>query len=173
VRKVVYREVVGFPGYRVGDDGSVWSSRTPGNEHVVSDWRRKATGLRNGYPTVQLCRRGGASTRTVHRVVLEAFVGFRPPGYECRHLDGDRTNNRLENICWGTPQENEADKVRHGRRFGVANPTWAKLSPEKVVNIRRRFASGDATARELGREFGVTHEAIYLLIRRKTWANVP
>ncbi len=55
-----------------------------------------------------------AKTYQLHRVVLEAFVGPRPEGYVCRHLDGDPSNNALENLTWGTPSENMYDKARHG-----------------------------------------------------------
>lgn len=50
----------------------------------------------------------------LHRAVLEAFVGPCPDGYECRHLDGNPTNNRVENLVWGTPSENMQDRWRHG-----------------------------------------------------------
>lgn len=50
----------------------------------------------------------------VHRLVLEAFVGSCPEGQESRHLDGDRLNNHLENLAWGTRSENAMDRSRHG-----------------------------------------------------------
>jgi len=50
----------------------------------------------------------------VHRLVLAAFVGPCPDGMEVRHIDGDSSNNVLENIAYGTHSENELDKIRHG-----------------------------------------------------------
>ena len=50
----------------------------------------------------------------VHRLVLEAFVGPCPEGQEARHLDGDRLNNALENLAWGTRSENAQDRTVHG-----------------------------------------------------------
>lgn len=52
--------------------------------------------------------------RQIHRLVLEAFVGPCPPGLECCHNDGDRTNNRLENLRWDTRSANQLDAVVHG-----------------------------------------------------------
>jgi hypothetical protein len=52
--------------------------------------------------------------RQVARLVLAAFVGACPPGMECRHLNGNHTDNRIENLAWGTHVENEADKKIHG-----------------------------------------------------------
>lgn len=63
------------------------------------------------YRQVQL---GRGNVRKVYHLVLEAFVGPRPLGTECRHLDGNSQNDRLDNLCWGTKIENTEDKIRHG-----------------------------------------------------------
>jgi hypothetical protein len=53
--------------------------------------------------------------RDVHRLMCEAFHG-PPPSDDAvvRHLNGIRTDNRPENLRWGTPAENTADMLRHG-----------------------------------------------------------
>lgn len=68
----------------------------------------------HGYLTVSLCGDGKEKRYLVHRLVLLAFVGPAGPDQETRHLDGDRTNNSLANLCWGTSSDNEWDKIRHG-----------------------------------------------------------
>ena len=57
-------------------------------------------------------RTGGYS---VHRLVLEAFVGPMPEAMETRHLDGNPANNCLDNLRYGTRAENEADKRLHAK----------------------------------------------------------
>jgi hypothetical protein len=51
-----------------------------------------------GHLYVNLVRGGVKKSRAVHRLVLEAFVGPCPPGYQCCHWDGVATNNRVENL---------------------------------------------------------------------------
>lgn len=68
----------------------------------------------NGYLIVTLARPGKRLTRTVHRLVLETFVGPRPKGEETRHLDGNKLNNRLSNLTYGDHKSNMEDVARHG-----------------------------------------------------------
>lgn len=76
----------------------------------------KQTKIKNGYFTVKLAYRGATKTEYVHVLMLLAFVGPRPTTKargEIRHLDGDKSNNRLDNLVYGTIHENAADRVRH------------------------------------------------------------
>lgn len=74
---------------------------------------KKPTVGAQGYDVVSLSRGGKSYARTVHRLVLEAFRGERPRGQEARHLNGNRADNRLSNLAWGTPKENAADRITH------------------------------------------------------------
>lgn len=71
----------------------------------------------------------------VHRLVLTAFVGVAPPGAECCHNDGNRANNRLENLRWDTHTANMYDKQRHGTDHQVvktACPRGHLLTPPNL-----------------------------------------
>jgi hypothetical protein len=106
-----WRPVLGYEGlYEVSSFGRIRSSArqgTPGKTLI---------GVINrvGYVVVALWKENRQSTRTVHRLVLEAFAGPCPEGHECRHLDGSRTNNKLANLTWGTSRENSQDAYTHG-----------------------------------------------------------
>lgn len=69
---------------------------------------------RGGHLRVTLARGGKTVTRSVHALVLAAFVGPRPEGLEGCHGDGDPSNNRLSNLRWDTTSNNHLDAVRHG-----------------------------------------------------------
>lgn len=88
----------------------------------------------DGHMQVQLPRKGPDgrqhnSRRSVHVVMLESFVGERPPGRVSRHLNDIPDDNRLENLCWGTPSENRQDSVRNGTH-GYAKRTHCKNGHE-------------------------------------------
>jgi hypothetical protein len=99
----------------------------------------------------------------VHIAVLTAFVGPRPERHECRHLDGNRQNNDLSNLCWGTAYENNLDRIKqatvaYGERHGNC-----KLSDADVEVI---MSSGIQT-KDLTRRFGVA-KATIIKIRNGT-----
>src|SRR6266545_5079971 len=136
---------LGYPGYRVGSDGSVWSCR-PHRSWRDGRWR-KLSPVQCGkkrYRSVQFWVNGKKTNLLVHRLVLEAFVGPRPLGMECCHEDDDPDNNRLGNLRWGTPKDNSADARRNGG-FRVARGEQhprAKLSEKDIPVVFRLRAEG-------------------------------
>lgn len=111
-----WRAVPGYEGsYEVSDLGRVRSLDR------ITDRGRRWRGrmmttcpLPNGYLIVTLWRDGCQRSPLVHRLVLAAFVGPAPDDTEALHGDGDRTNNRLVNLSWGTHSENAQDQLAHG-----------------------------------------------------------
>lgn len=106
-----WRPVIGFDGYEVSNLGRIMSFR----RHVRPYLMRGALKSPDGYRMVQL-RDGisGGRLRLVHCLVAEAFIGPRPEGSQVRHLDGDKSNNIVSNLTYGTASENAYDQVRHG-----------------------------------------------------------
>lgn len=110
--------VVGWEGlYEVSDQGRVRSV-----ERIVqfgaTTRRVKSTILKpgknlRGVLYVNLSN-GNAHNKRVHQLVLEAFVGPRPPGMEGCHLDDNKENNAVTNLRWDTHSANMFDMVRNG-----------------------------------------------------------
>lgn len=123
-----WKPVVGYEGlYVVSDKGRVrsvdrtierFSKHGKTYTHRLRGRLKTAT-PRCGYPSVGLHDGDGGRTRPVHRLVLEAFVGPCPPGMECCHFDGDRSNAHLENLRWDTRFANEDDRARHATQKAV------------------------------------------------------
>jgi hypothetical protein len=168
-----YRPIEGYPGYRVSRGGEVQSCWDRGSRWEQTDNWRPLTPLRRrgGYLGVNLSRGGIKVSRYVHRLVIEAFAGPRPEGMVCRHLDGDRTNNRADNLAWGTYSENEQDKVRHGTK-AVGSRCNSKLTEAEVVEMRRLRAEG-AKVRALASRYAVTASCVEGIVARRSWRHVP
>ena len=63
--------------------------------------------------------------RYIHNLVLEAFVCPRPEGLKGLHRDDDPFNNYVDNLYWGTDQDNALDVIRNGNNQNV-NKTHCK-----------------------------------------------
>lgn len=106
-------------------------------------------------------------TRHIHRLVCETFYGPRP-GMLVRHLDGDRLNNRLSNLAWGTGAENAADKVLHGTsNHGERNPQ-AKLN-RRAVDAMRAERAGGKSFKSIAERYGVAPMTAYRAITGGSW----
>lgn len=124
------RSIPSHPDYRVTAEGQVWSTKRGGR------WLRPSTD-RRGYRRVTLSADGKVTTRTVHSLVAEAFIGPRPDGLEIRHLDGDPSNNAASNLAYGTHAENMQDKVRHGTDHNAGKTHCPAGHPYSGDNLRR------------------------------------
>lgn len=127
--------------------------------------------IKDGYPYIDISQNPIIKSHRIHLLMLEAFIGPKPPGRICRHLNGKRSDNRLENICWGTPKENYADMIRHGTRLYGEKNHMAKLTRDDVLEIRRLSKSGLST-RNIAKSFAVTQGHIWRIVRGLTWAHV-
>lgn len=170
---VEYRRVPGFQGYRVGDDGSVWSCLNRGRPRLDNlaktvPWRRlefKSKFGSKGYLWVTLRKNKRRYDCLVHRLVLMAFIGPCPPKQETRHLDGIRNHNHLSNLCWGTRSENKCDQWLHG-----THPH--KLSDQQVQTIWKLYAAGGISHAKLAASYGVAASQIGKIIHRQTYRHV-
>lgn len=161
-----YRDVPGFPGYRIGDDGSVQSCRIGGR------WKPLKPKFTRGHAYVGLWRDGKQINRYVHRLVLEAFVGPCPDGLEGCHFDDDPWNNRLSNLRWDTRSGNKSDEIRNGRRALGSASLNAKLTEAGVRKIREDYATGCVTQQVLATRHGISIQQVSRILNRKQWAHL-
>jgi hypothetical protein len=173
------RDIPGYPGYGASEDGRVWSRwerkgkcRRGAGWVLVERWHeRKQTKKPSRRFVVKLRREGRGCYLHVHTLVLLAFIGPRPKGLECRHLNGDPTDNRLVNLRWGTRSENEADKARHGTVPQGERAGNSVLSVGKVRQIRRWAAAGQ-TQREIACRLGVHRATVGDVVTGRRWGHV-
>lgn len=177
-----YLPIDGYPGYILGDDGTVWSlwwKPGYGGGHVITEtprlrkykWPVPGAKIKR-YPQVALAKEGKNYWHSVHTLVLETFVGPKPsPEMQSRHLDGDRFNFDASNLVWGTTTENQADKERHGTCQRGSKHGRAKLDEAKVLALRARRAAGERF-RDLAEAFGISESIAQKICWRQLWRHV-
>jgi hypothetical protein len=119
---------------RITDRGRNWRGRVMSPVEMPS-----------GYRIVTLWRNGKQRTALVHRLVLLAFVGEPPRSTEALHADGNRENNSIENLSWGTHSENQLDQVEHGTHSNASKTRCPVGHPFDAANTyvypgRREYA---------------------------------
>lgn len=174
-------EVFGFPGYFVDVRGNVWSRHRRGAAgkfgpvyppvQLKPNWtNRNSDSVSGQYLSVTLTNPAGVKYAcAVHMLVCTAFCGPRSENSECRHLDGDRSNNAASNLAWGSRSDNRMDQRRHGRLNEGEAHGMARLTASDVIAIR----ASTETAIDLAKMFACSVVHIYNIKKRKVWKSVP
>lgn len=170
---VTYKDIDGFPGYRVGDDGSVWSRRLPiRGGRMGSEWHRLNPVPRRRYLRAGLWQNSKLHWVSVHKLVLEAFVGPCPDGMEgCHFPDPDRTNNAVSNLRWDTPAGNTADSMELDRIVKGSDHKDAKIT-EADVPVIRGLVAGGMSRRAVAKRYGLSNVCVNAIVNRTSWKHV-
>lgn len=146
------------PRYIVGSEGRVWG---PHGE-------MKPSRRHSGKPYLAVTLNSPRKTAHVHKMVAETFLGPCPDGHQVAHLNGDATDNRVENLKYVSCQENILQKRDHGTMCRGDCHVRSVLTEADVRFIR----SSDKSASDLGRQYGVTETAVRLARSGKTWSHI-
>jgi len=176
--KEVWIDIHGYKGfYQVSTFGRVRSldryipAETESGVRLMRGKVLKASRQSDEYPRVVLSRRGVVIDKRVHILVLEAFVGSCPAGMECRHLDGNPANNYLDNLCWGTPTQNQGDRAVHGTGNQGSRNYFAKVD-ESVVKAARRLALRGMSRRQIAATLKQSYTIVSDIVAGRTWRHV-
>lgn len=107
MNNVRIKAIKGFEGYQITDNGTVISLKSVKPRVLKSS-------LRNGYPSVTLCRDNKPFNKCIHRLVAEHFIENKYNKPEVNHIDGDKKNNNYKNLEWATRYENNLHAILNG-----------------------------------------------------------
>jgi len=179
-----WRPIPSTAGYQASSDGQIKSPDVTqtllgrgGKEYtrerkgrILSPAKHSAGYRKVGVVTLD----GRQSQRTVHSLVMEAFEGPRPAGLWINHKNGDKTDNRIENLEYCTASDNQ----RHAVATGLAPKPPLKRGAEQhkarldEIQVRRvrAYAQLNWPTYKIARFFGVGETTIYNILKRKSWA---
>jgi len=158
----IWKDIVGYEGcYQVSNLGNVKSfiSTYNGNrfypkELILRQYSNK------GYLRVALTDSfGKVKYYLVHRLVLTVFLGYSE--LDVNHIDGNKKNNRVENLEWVTKSENQI----HAYKTGLQNP--ADNGFKKAITIIKNgvVIGQERSIRELCRKYGLDRRHLQRVIR--------
>ncbi len=126
-----------------------------------------------GYGTISLGGEIADQHAYAHRVAWELARGPIPPGLHVLHKCDIPGCVAIDHLFLGTNAENVADMMSKGRGPNGERSGSAKLTEEKVREIRDRYAAGETDQHNLANEYGVGHANISAIVLRKTWKHIP
>lgn len=135
--------------------------------YVVKDnscWEPIGRTILNGYPIIW----SNGRNEYVHRFVYSELFGEIPKGMVVRHKCDNTLCMNPEHLEIGTYAENSNDMISRGRSLQGIKTTWAKLTENQVKEV----LSSTLSQRKLAKIYNVSHVAIYLVRKRKTYKNV-
>lgn len=146
-----------IPGtnYSIHDDGAVFNNKTLRFVKPQSNGR---------YYKVTLSVDGKERQYLVHRLVAIAFIPNPYNKPEVNHINGNRFNNRVENLEWVTASENQIHSVKTNLKKHGTDLWNGKFTKEQVLEIISRKHNGES-CRKLGKEFGVDATTISAISR--------
>lgn len=167
-----WRDIKGYEGfYQISNLGRVKSLERKNHQGILKKERILHVYNSCGYRKLSLIKNKIKKKHYVHTLVLEAFVGPRPTGYDCCHYNNDRSDNRLENLRWDTRKNNCADKLIHGSSRRGEESIYAKLKNDDVLRIRELSKNGMGNT-EIGKIFGMSRQAVYAINKRISWKHI-
>lgn len=166
---LIWKEIPNFPNYKISNFGIIISKKRPKTQGGII---KPSKFNKNRHLNVTLYKNNKKYTKAVHRLVLEAFIGFCPQNMECCHNDGNGLNNRLDNLRWDTPNNNQQDKIQHGNScFGEKNGS-AKLTEKQVKKIRKKYIPYKYTLLKLSKEYHISIRQVYAIITNENWRHI-
>ena len=152
------------PNYEASSDGHIRNKKTG---KILAEFVGK-----DGYLRTQF----DGKTRTVHRVIVSAFIPADVGKDFVNHKDGNKQNNRACNLEWVTREENMIHAYSHGLKkppVGEKNGR-AKLSAENVQFIKDNYKKGDKErgTKALAEKFGVASQTVSAVISGQNWKRI-
>lgn len=156
--------------YEVSDLGRV--RKTTASYCCPAGYIMRGSKDKNGYPTVELGRKGLRKRTSIHRLVARAFIGPIPPDLVVNHIDGDKGNPKLDNLEIVSRREDAAHARRNGlsNNFGE-NAYFAKLTNKQVEEIRAGLKARTLSFRKAAKKYGVCTNTIYRIASGFTWSD--
>ena len=152
-------------------------------EYLVSNFGKIHSGISDKilkedvssrYSTVSIYYKNTRLTTRVHRMVAETFLNNVDSALEVNHIDGNKQNNRVDNLEWVTCSENNQHALDTGLRQNLKgeNHNNAKLTDEQVLEIKYLLELKKHSQQEIADLYGITQGPISAINKGLTWSHV-
>ena len=178
-----WKDIKGYEGlYQISSFGRIktvphWQTYSNGDKHFYKERIRVPGVGPTGYLSIRLGSKGREAG--VHRLVAETFIPRVPGKNDVNHIDGDKTNNRVENLEWCTQKENVYHAIhtlghwsqseKQSKAASIIGKKNRKLTMNDARMIRAEYARGYISSRELGEKYGLSKPCILRILHNKSY----
>lgn len=155
-----------YPGYKFSNKGRVISYKSDKPKFIA-----ESSNYNNGYISLSLQDKNKKTKCFLkHRFIAKLFLPNPHNKPDINHIDGDKSNNSVDNLEWVTKSENTQHAVDNGfLKVRGENNHGSLLTEEKVRNIRNEFIPRKVTIKYLAKKYGVKPVTISSVIHRTSW----
>lgn len=171
MEKEIWSPVVSYEGiYEVSNLGNVKhleykrKNTLTGGYSIMKERILKPVKHKNGYVVLDLHKNRFHKIILLHRIVAVTFIPNTKNRPQINHLDGNKENNRVDNLEWCTPREN----VLHAVKNGLSK---SKLLPYDIILIRQQLCNNEKQT-EIAKRFNVSKYVIQDIKRNRNWNHV-
>jgi len=161
----IWRDIKGYEGFfQISNKGRVKSlARVDRRGHRVKERILKHHTSRNGYHRVGLNKNGKYPIKYIHRLISEAFIPNPENKPQINHIDGNKLNNKIDNLEWVTSKQN-CIHARDNRLSSIA-----KINMEIASQIREMYYTKMYSHDQLAKLFKLKKTEIGYIINNKRW----
>lgn len=144
---IEYKNIKGFEGYKIGEDGSVLSCHNIGGWGLEEKWHPLKGKITNrGHLEVCLTKNNKKTYHKVHRLVVEHFLNLEYEKYQIYHIDGNKLNNHINNleIIYDSTEVNKR-LIEESKQLFNKNITYKQLE-----RFKRHWFGSDGTCIKMG-----------------------
>jgi glucan-binding YG repeat protein len=176
-----WKDIPGYEGYyQISSKGKVrsldrvLSEDSMGRSNRVKGRPMKIRLDKKGYCTVGVSKDSVKKHLKVHRLVAQAFISNPHNKPQVNHINGDKTDNRVENLEWCTQRENNIHALKEGLRVSEKGEKHgqAKLKEEQVIEIRKLAKDAQRTQQSIADEFNVSRRLVGMITNRQIWTHI-